>query len=64
MPSLQALADDHGLLQLQGMLFADRPHKDIYEFIGNLRTFVPGMPDHVEPLSVENTLWMNTVVSK
>jgi phospholipid-translocating ATPase len=63
-PSTQALHDDRALLELRGLVFADRPHKDIYEFVGNFRTFESGRDDRVDPLNVENTLWMNTVVAK
>ena len=64
-PSCQRLPSDENLLDLQGLVFADRPHKDIYNFVGNFRIF-PSLnqpSEHVEPLSVENMLWTNTVVA-
>jgi phospholipid-translocating ATPase len=43
---------------------AEKPKKDIYSFVGNFTRFAS---DHsknlVEPLSLDNTIWMNTVVA-
>lgn len=46
------------------MYIADKPHKDIHNFIGtfthiNEETGV----EQVEPLGAENTMWMNTVLA-
>lgn len=61
----QQLPSDQSLFDLRGIVYADQPHKDIYNFQGNFRKFASGFDDreHVEPLSVENTLWTNTVVA-
>eukprot|EP01127_Copromyxa_protea_P020365 TRINITY_DN6818_c0_g1_i1.p1 TRINITY_DN6818_c0_g1~~TRINITY_DN6818_c0_g1_i1.p1 ORF type:complete len:647 (-),score=95.84 TRINITY_DN6818_c0_g1_i1:1847-3724(-) len=56
------LADDKSLLQMQASFFANKPKKDIYDFVGNFIFNNQGKED-VEPLTVENTLWMNTVVA-
>ena len=39
---------------------AEKPHKDIYAFTGNV-TWEPS--GHVDPINAENTLWMNTVLA-
>ncbi|KAI8065143.1 aminophospholipid-transporting P-type ATPase [Gongronella butleri] len=63
-PSLQRLGHDDDLLQIRGSIYADKPHKDIHSFVGTY-THVnedTGM-EQVEPLGVENTMWMNTVLA-
>ncbi|KAG0239609.1 putative aminophospholipid-translocase [Mortierella sp. GBA43] len=62
-PSCQALPSDDALLQLNASVYADSPHKDIHSFIGNLTRDVGGPGPLTEPLSVDNTLWTNTVVA-
>lgn len=47
-------------LQITHMRIAEKPHKDIYSFTGNV-TWAPA--NLVESLDVENTLWMNTVLA-
>ncbi|KAJ1660449.1 putative aminophospholipid-translocase [Dispira simplex] len=66
-PSCQKLPDYASLVALCGEAEVDAPHKDIYSLVGTLRLTDP---DHqvfsvaqVESLSVENTLWANTVVA-
>ncbi|KAI8914779.1 hypothetical protein DFJ77DRAFT_431040 [Powellomyces hirtus] len=54
-PYTQKLANDRALLRLRA-----NPHKDIHSFVGNM-SIEEG--DHVESLSVENTLWANTVIA-
>ncbi|KAJ3089562.1 putative aminophospholipid-translocase [Quaeritorhiza haematococci] len=50
------------LLHMTGSVYAEEPHKDIHTFVGNFtRTMSSGT--QVEPLTVENTLWTNTVVA-
>ncbi|OZJ03159.1 hypothetical protein BZG36_03891 [Bifiguratus adelaidae] len=64
LPSTQKLPSDKSLLQLEGELYADPPHKDIHTFIGTLTREVPNeSAPQVEPISVENTLWTNTVLA-
>ncbi|RUS22625.1 protein transporter [Endogone sp. FLAS-F59071] len=63
-PSCQKLPSDAGLMQLQGEIYADAPHKDIHSFVGNFIRELPSMPGpQVEALAVENTLWTNTVLA-
>ena len=62
----QSLQDDAQIFDVSGEIYADAPHKDIYNFIGNFHkhrsSSVVGEQSS-EPLSVENTLWTNTVVA-
>ncbi|KAI9306313.1 protein transporter [Cunninghamella echinulata] len=63
-PSLQRLESDDMLKHVRGSIYADKPHKDIHNFIGtfthiNEETGV----EQVEPLGSENTMWMNTVLA-
>lgn len=46
------------LLSLRGSVYAEAPNKDIHSFVGSMR-----MEEVVEPLSVENILWCNTVLA-
>ncbi|KAI9320159.1 hypothetical protein BX666DRAFT_2018188 [Dichotomocladium elegans] len=63
-PSLQRLPSDDALLDINGHVYADPPHKDIHNFVGTF-THVDENTDEerVEPLGVENTLWTNTVLA-
>jgi phospholipid-translocating ATPase len=63
-PSLQRLASHGALLEVRGQVDADAPNKDIHSFIGRY-THVDNETglEQVEPLAVENTLWMNTVLA-
>ncbi|KAL7753214.1 putative aminophospholipid-translocase [Sorochytrium milnesiophthora] len=64
-PPCQRLPSDLALLDLTASIYAEKPHKDIHSFIGNFSRRYPdtAMNDETEPLSVENTLWMNTVLA-
>ncbi|KAF9338414.1 putative aminophospholipid-translocase [Podila minutissima] len=62
-PSCQALPSDEALLDLNASIYADSPHKDIHSFIGNFTKEGDGPGQHMESLSVDNTLWTNTVVA-
>ncbi|KAF8936726.1 putative aminophospholipid-translocase [Dissophora ornata] len=62
-PSCQALASDESLLDLNASVFADSPHKDIHSFVGNFMMDGDGPGQHTTPLTVDNTLWTNTVVA-
>lgn len=57
-PALPEFCGD-SLLEQDLKIVADLPHKDIYSFVGQL---IEG-PDQMYPLSLENTLWMNTVLA-
>ncbi|KAI8868340.1 phospholipid-translocating P-type ATPase [Ramicandelaber brevisporus] len=60
----QRLIDDRQLIELNGSLYAEEPHKDIYNFIGNLSIVSPVTGNEsTTALNVENTLWANTVLA-
>lgn len=74
-PSMQKLPDDSGLFKLNASVVAEAPQKDIHSFNGTF-TYNPSlvadpsscsyaeiMAAHSDPLSVENVLWMNTVLA-
>ncbi|KAJ1960616.1 putative aminophospholipid-translocase [Dipsacomyces acuminosporus] len=65
-PPTQKLAHEMDLFTLHGSVYADAPHKDIYDFIGNL-TVDHGLPGSsasiTTPLGVENTMWANTTLA-
>ncbi|CAJ0637805.1 11206_t:CDS:10 [Entrophospora sp. SA101] len=66
-PFCQKLPSDNSLLQIDADIygsFADIPQKDIHKFVGNfLKQGMNNVTSQVEALSVENTLWMNTVLA-
>ncbi len=49
---------DEDLLDVQASIYAEKPQKDIHSFIGKFNRF-----DYQESLSIENTMWSNTVVA-
>ncbi|KAJ1985409.1 putative aminophospholipid-translocase [Dimargaris verticillata] len=60
-PSCQRLPDYSSLMGHDGEAEVDAPHKDIYQFLGTLKCSTSQYS--IEPLSVDNTLWANTVVA-
>ncbi|KAJ2160334.1 putative aminophospholipid-translocase [Coemansia sp. RSA 552] len=60
----QKLGDSSELFSLHGSVYADPPHKDIYDFVGQLTidSGVAGAPVTV-PLAAENTMWANTTLA-
>lgn len=63
-PSCQKLPSDDALMKLRASVYADKPKKDIYNFVGNFTRYIgDGSKQQIESLSVENTLWMNTVIA-
>ncbi|KAL5466774.1 hypothetical protein EMCRGX_G030923 [Ephydatia muelleri] len=60
--SCQALARDEELFNVEASVFAERPQKCIYNFVGTL-SMLGGKERKEEPLGVENTLWANTVLA-
>ncbi|GAM20866.1 hypothetical protein SAMD00019534_040410, partial [Acytostelium subglobosum LB1] len=56
----QKLLNDDALLNMRASIYAERPKKDIYSFIGN---FTKNDTSETESISVENTLWANTVIA-
>ncbi|KAJ2326813.1 putative aminophospholipid-translocase [Coemansia sp. RSA 2611] len=66
-PPTQKLGDNLDLFSLHGSVYADAPHKDIYDFVGNL-TIDSGLGGGAAeavtvPLGAENTLWANTTLA-
>jgi len=61
----QELPSNHSLFDIHAAVFAERPHKAIYDFIGKLTKYDAAGQDveHIESLSLEQTLWANTVVA-
>ena len=62
-PSCQRLDSDEALLSVQATVHADSPHKDIYTFVGTYQRTAHDQDTPAEPLTVDNTLWANTVLA-
>ncbi|KAL1933234.1 hypothetical protein VTP01DRAFT_7324 [Rhizomucor pusillus] len=63
-PSLQRLPSDSSLVNVRGEIYADSPHKDIHSFLGTFTHIDEDTGiEQREPLSIENTLWTNTVLA-
>jgi len=61
-PSKLSNGADEDILDLEASIYAEAPQKDIHSFIGKFSS-----KEHhrecEEPLSIENTMWSNTVVA-
>eukprot|EP00002_Diphylleia_rotans_P011626 TRINITY_DN2292_c0_g1_i8.p1 TRINITY_DN2292_c0_g1~~TRINITY_DN2292_c0_g1_i8.p1 ORF type:complete len:1252 (+),score=261.63 TRINITY_DN2292_c0_g1_i8:42-3797(+) len=64
-PSCQQLSSDEELFNIKGRVRAGRPNKEIYNFVGTCKiTKMDGdQSTSIDPLSLENTLWANTVLA-
>ncbi|CAH1785189.1 unnamed protein product [Owenia fusiformis] len=70
-PSTQRLPSDMDLLHINGQVYAEKPQKGIHEFVGTFSRTDLHVPAGAklndigaeDPLSIENTLWANTVVA-
>lgn len=68
-PATQKLPTDEDIFKLDGQVYADPPQKDIHSFIGTFTyqsldsSDTSSVSVSTEPLNVENTLWMNTVIA-
>ncbi|CAG8627966.1 14608_t:CDS:10 [Funneliformis caledonium] len=63
-PYCQKLPSNESLLHIDAEIYADIPHKNIHNFIGNFSKSTPeNLTPHIDALNVENTLWMNTVLA-
>ncbi|KAJ1645709.1 putative aminophospholipid-translocase [Coemansia asiatica] len=63
---LQKLGDNSELFAVHGEVYADAPHKDIYDFVGTLTVSqgpLAGDSPVTVPLAVENTMWANTTLA-
>uniref|UniRef100_A0A7E4UWR8 Phospholipid-transporting ATPase n=1 Tax=Panagrellus redivivus TaxID=6233 RepID=A0A7E4UWR8_PANRE len=59
---VQRLPNDKSLFAAKCKVFVEKPHKDIYSFIGTLSITIDGkLREH--PLSVENALWATTTLT-
>ncbi|KAJ8330614.1 putative aminophospholipid-translocase [Batrachochytrium dendrobatidis] len=58
----QKLPNDMAIFQTNASVYAEKPHMDIHSFIGNI-TWVQDRDTQIDPLTVDNTLWMNTVLA-
>lgn len=62
--SCQALGSDEDLFSVEASVFAEKPQKCIYNFVGTLSMLGGGGKERKEePLGVENTLWANTILA-
>ena len=59
----QALSSDNDLLALDGRLYADKPHMDIYKFVGTFSAKAADGETVTEALSLDQTMWSGTVVA-
>lgn len=60
-PPCQRLPCDDDLLNISASVYAEKPQKDIHSFVG---TFTRYDGERTEiPLSIENTMWANTVIA-
>lgn len=60
--SCTKLTSDYEIFNIGGLIYAERPHKDIYDFQGTF-THTNAEGERTESLNVDHTLWMNTVVA-
>ena len=54
----QKYANDEEMFEASPEVFAERPNREIYDFVGTLKG-----EREIEPLNLENTLWMNCVLA-
>lgn len=59
--SCQSLPSDAHLLDITAHIYAEKPSKDIHSFVGTFT--MTGENAAEDSLSIENTLWANTVVA-
>lgn len=59
----QKIAQERGLYGINARITAEPPKAQIYDFVGLLNADSKSGPDYREPLSLENTLWANTVLA-
>lgn len=63
MPTTQAFEEDADLVLMDAEVYAEKPQKDIYNFLGTFRATLPSGETSHESVSTENMLWANTVVA-
>lgn len=65
-PATQKLERDEDLLTMDATVYAEKPQKDIHNFIGNFTKFsdlTEHDTDTEESLGIENAIWAGTVVA-
>jgi len=58
----QRLPNNVDILDITAHVYAEKPQKDIHSFVGTFTRTDEGN-EHEDSLSIENTLWQNTVVA-
>ena len=61
-PATQALESDEDIFKMDASAYAEEPRRDIHSFTGTF-TIRKDAADNKLSLSIENTLWANTVVA-
>lgn len=63
--STQKFPSDDSLTSIRAAVYVEKPRKEIYQFVGNFNRHVDvgGGKTQTEPLSIENTIWANSVVA-
>lgn len=61
-PITQKLNGDEDMLAMEASIYAEKPQKDIHSFIGKFKNH-GGLANEEEPLTIENTIWANTVIA-
>lgn len=62
--STQKFPSDDSLASIRANVYVEKPRKEIYQFVGNFtRNVDAGGKTQTEPLSIENTIWANSVVA-
>ena len=59
----QQLESDEDMFKMDASAYAEEPRRDIHSFTGTFTVNKPGAPANKLSLSIENTLWANTVVA-
>jgi phospholipid-translocating ATPase len=61
----QKFPSDDSLTSFRASVFIEKPRKEIYQFVGNFNRQVDagGNKTLTEPLSIENTIWANSVIA-
>ena len=62
--STQKFPSDDSLASIRAAIYVEKPRKEIYQFVGNFtRNVDASAKTQTEPLSIENTIWANSVVA-
>lgn len=62
--STQKFPSDDSLASIVANVYVEKPRKEIYQFVGNFNRVVDASgKTQTEPLSIENTIWANSVLA-